>query len=84
MKKLLSIAFIGLFFVAVSTPGICDNPPKAKAKTETATTKKCDKEKCDKEKCDKEKCKGKEDGSAKCTGEKKSSCCKEKETPKTK
>ena len=79
MKKLISIVSLSVFLVALSVPAFCDNPPKAKVKTEadSCKSKKCDKEKC-KGKCSESKDKG--TNAAKCCNDKKAGCCKDKST----
>ena len=82
MKKIISIVTVALFLVAYSGPAFGDKPPKARTETDSCKSKKCDKEKCS-QKCSEKK--GKGDATAKCSGDKKAGCCKEKSaTPQTK
>lgn len=72
MKKILSIVMLAMFFIAFSGPAFCDSPPKAKTEANADKSGKC-----------KEKCsvmKKKRETSSKCSGDKKTGCCKEKAT----
>jgi len=77
MKKILSIAMLAMFFIAFSSPAFCDSPPKAKTEANSDKSRKYGNEKC-KEKCSGMKEKG--ETSSKCSGDKKTGCCKEKAT----